>query len=79
MHHYILTSIPEFVFSCSWLADRWEECTSTCGANGIRSRQIYCVPNSTIFRANTTFENGENILSNEIRYLMIQIIYAQTK
>ena len=33
-------------FSCDfeWAVDRWEQCTHTCGSQGLRIRQTYCVP-----------------------------------
>jgi hypothetical protein len=30
------------------VADRWEECSATCGLDGIRIRQTYCIPNNVI-------------------------------
>ena len=33
-------------FSCDfeWASERWEQCTHTCGSQGLRIRQTYCVP-----------------------------------
>ena len=33
-------------FSCDfeWASDRWEPCTRSCGSQGLRQRQVYCVP-----------------------------------
>ena len=33
-------------FPCDfhWVADKWEYCTTSCGLNGVQSRQIYCIP-----------------------------------
>jgi hypothetical protein len=36
------------------VADRWEECSATCGLDGIRIRQTYCIPNNVIVRSNIT-------------------------
>ena len=39
-------------YSCDfhWAVDRWESCTHSCGSQGFRQRQVFCVPaqNGTI-------------------------------
>ncbi|XP_028025872.1 A disintegrin and metalloproteinase with thrombospondin motifs 3-like [Bombyx mandarina] len=29
-----------------WASDDWEECSSTCGSNGVQERQLFCVPSN---------------------------------
>ena len=36
----------EFPCDFQWVADKWEHCTTSCGMNGVQSRQIYCVPSA---------------------------------
>ena len=40
------------IYSCDfhWAVDRWESCTHSCGSQGFRQRQVFCVPaqNGTI-------------------------------
>jgi hypothetical protein len=42
------------------VADRWEECSATCGLHGIRIRQTYCIPNSVIAKSNSTDGGGDD-------------------
>ena len=35
-------------FPCDfeWTAERWEECTHTCGSQGLQIRPVYCIPSN---------------------------------
>lgn len=45
---YQLSSVRDLLFCCScdfsWYPGNWEQCSATCGQEGMQERQLYCVP-----------------------------------
>ncbi|CAH0605531.1 unnamed protein product [Chrysodeixis includens] len=50
------------IHSCefSWAGGEWEECSATCGADGLQQRQLYCVP------VNATTSSRRELIKNSV-------------